>query len=161
MGACELGLLSLALDLVTAWPGVRLPPHLRYPPILLMVSVVPISGFPWNTVPSRGWLQYRGVHCQGGRCSWGTSVPRCCPLPMSTGHQTPFLRSMLCPGVSQMTPVVLSPGKSRAAWDLVVSRSVTLLAFSPLDWPPPAPYYSPRNKPWAVLIWPGNQTTGS
>ena len=89
MGACELGVLRLALDLVTAWLGIQLPLHLRCSPILLMVFV-PISGFPWTAVPSKGWLQYRGVHCQGGRCSWGTSVPRCCPLPVSTGHQTPF-----------------------------------------------------------------------
>lgn len=27
------------------------------------------------------------MHCQGGGCSWGTSVPRCCPLLIPVGHQ--------------------------------------------------------------------------
>lgn len=72
------------------------------------------------------------------------------PCLLATRH--PFLRTMLCPGASQITSVILSPGKSRAAWGLMVSRSVTLPASSPLDWlqppcslAPPTPYYSPRN----------------
>lgn len=53
-----------------------------------------LSLHPWGSgSPGSGslqahvWLRRRGTHCQGGGCSRGTSVPRCCPLLMPTGHQ--------------------------------------------------------------------------
>lgn len=134
MGACELGVLSLALDLVTAWSGTQLSLGLRYSPTLLMVFTPhPHLWFSLDHSSQRGLASdievctAREVGVHGVPLYPGAAHS---PRLLATRH--PFLRIMLCPGASQVTPIDLSPGKRRAAWDLAVSRSVILLAFSPL-----------------------------
>lgn len=92
MGACQLGVLSLldwTLSPLGCDPETRIHPFPNLDPQPRSFAPVPGALAPWEAAPRRPqvWLRRRGMHCQGGGCSWGTSVPRCCPLLMPIGHQ--------------------------------------------------------------------------
>lgn len=117
MGARQLGVLSLFSWTSALWVGTQNPesvpfptvspshdPQLPFPALWLSLGHGPKSGF------SAG-----GVHCQGGGCSWGTSVPRCYPLPTFIGHQMSLAEGRAMPRSVGVASIMLSPEKRKAA----------------------------------------------